>query len=759
MILKKYQETAVDNLLFQTRKLLDKSGEKICVFKAPTGSGKTIMMADYLQQLAGEHFVGRSFAFIWISSHDLHSQSKEKIEQYLSASRYTFSYLEEIQNNEFAENEIVFVNWHSLTKKGKTGEWSNILMRDNEQDRNLPTFVRNTKEKGREIILIVDESHYHYWSNQSQELVRDVIAPKLTIEVSATPSIEPKGEDIAVGNAGYIVVPFDEVVKAGMIKSETIINKEIGQYKDLSNSADEAILDASIKQRAELQTKYEEIQSPVNPLVLIQLPSESQSTSALDKTKLEMVQGYLKDTHDITLDNGRLAIWLSDTKENLSGIERIDNNVEVLIFKQAIALGWDCPRAQILVMFRDIRSVTFEIQTVGRILRMPEVKHYEGMDELNNAYVYTNLGEIKIKQDDNSQKFFNVFPSHREARYSPIGLPSVYLSRIDYGDLTLVFRTLFIEEANKRFGITRQDIGNVAYEKADIDLELYLEELTRPIIADAVIDNIDGARDVIGELVEFSVPTVDLKYKFELFAKVSSLPFAPVRSHTKIQQAFYDWFDNYLGYADKSRAEIQRVVVCSETNQKIFSEIIESAKERFREVKKEEQKAKQRRKEYVWNVPVVDYFNENYERAQIANNVMTPCFLAKNRSNPEKDFETILAKSSNVAWWYKNGESKETYFAVPYTHPADDLEHAFYPDYIVRMKDGSLGIFDTKSGFTATSEETRAKSDALQAYIATNKKKKLLGGIVVFDRTGVFVFGGKKYASDLGAKGWERLEI
>ena len=759
MILKKYQETAVDNLLFQTRKLLDKSGEKICVFKAPTGSGKTIMMADYLQQLAGEHFVGRSFAFIWISSHDLHSQSKEKIEQYLSASRYTFSYLEEIQNNEFAENEIVFVNWHSLTKKGKTGEWSNILMRDNEQDRNLPTFVRNTKEKGREIILIVDESHYHYWSDQSQELVRDVIAPKLTIEVSATPSIEPKGEDIAVGNAGYIVVPFDEVVKAGMIKSETIINKEIGQYKDLSNSADEAILDASIKQRAELQAKYEEIQSPVNPLVLIQLPSESQSTSALDKTKLEMVQGYLKDTHDITLDNGRLAIWLSDTKENLSGIERIDNNVEVLIFKQAIALGWDCPRAQILVMFRDIRSVTFEIQTVGRILRMPEVKHYEGMDELNNAYVYTNLGEIKIKQDDNSQKFFNVFPSHREARYSPIGLPSVYLSRIDYGDLTLVFRTLFIEEANKRFGITRQDIGNVAYEKADIDLELYLEELTRPIIADAVIDNIDGARDVIGELVEFSVPTVDLKYKFELFAKVSSLPFAPVRSHTKIQQAFYDWFDNYLGYADKSRAEIQRVVVCSETNQKIFSEIIESAKERFREVKKEEQKAKQRRKEYVWNVPVVDYFNENYERAQIANNVMTPCFLAKNRSNPEKDFETILAKSSNVAWWYKNGESKETYFAVPYTHPADDLEHAFYPDYIVRMKDGSLGIFDTKSGFTATSEETRAKSDALQAYIATNKKKKLLGGIVVFDRTGVFVFGGKKYASDLGAKGWERLEI
>lgn len=758
MRLKNYQKTAVDQLLFQTKKLLDKSGDKICVFKAPTGSGKTIMMADYLQQLAKEHIPNKRFSFIWISSNDLHEQSKKKIEAYLADSRYTFSSLEDVQRNVFAENEIVFVNWHSLTKKNREGEWSNVLMRENEQNRNLPSFVKNTKEYDREIILIVDESHYHYWSDQSQELVRDVIAPKLTIEVSATPSIEPKGEDIAVGNAGYIVVPLDEVVAEGMIKSETIINKEIGDFQEFSNSADEAIIDASVAQRETLKKAYEAENSTVNPLVLIQLPSESQKTSALDQSKLEMVQNYLKEKHDITLDNGRLAIWLSDNKENLEGIERVDNHVEVLIFKQAIALGWDCPRAQILVMFRDIKSVTFEIQTVGRILRMPEIKHYDS-ELLNSAYVYTNLGEIKIKQEDGSLTFFNVNPSHRESGYDPVDLPSVYLSRVDYGDLTLTFRKLFIEEANKRFGITSKDIGDSAYKKADKDLELYLEELTRPVIANAVIDNIDGARDVVGELVEFSVPEADLKYKFELFAKVSSLPFAPVRSHTKVQQAFYDWFDNFLGYREKSRAEIQRVVVCSEANQKIFSEIIERAKERFRDVRREEQKSKQRRKEYTWNVPFVDYFNENYERVEIANNVMSPCYLQKKRSDQEKNFESMLAKSSDVSWWYKNGESKESYFAISYNHPEDGIDHAFYPDYIVQMKDGSIGIFDTKSGFTATSLETHAKSDALQAYIKANKKKKLFGGIVVSDKTGTFVFSGDKYDSDLGSKGWSELKI
>jgi len=67
-----------------------------------------------------------------------------------------------------------------------------------------------------------------------------------------------------------------------------------------------------------------------------------------------------------------------------------------LIFKQAIALGWDCPRAQILVIFRETKEKVFLIQTVGRIMRMPEFHHYESRPELNKGYVFTNLGDIEI---------------------------------------------------------------------------------------------------------------------------------------------------------------------------------------------------------------------------------------------------------------------------------------------------------------------------------------------------------------------------
>ena len=61
---------------------------------------------------------------------------------------------------------------------------------------------------------------------------------------------------------------------------------------------------------------------------------------------------YLKVMYNITTDNGKLAVWLSNEKENLANLEAPDNLTEVLLFKQAIALGWDCPRAAVLLIFR-----------------------------------------------------------------------------------------------------------------------------------------------------------------------------------------------------------------------------------------------------------------------------------------------------------------------------------------------------------------------------------------------------------------------
>jgi len=761
MNLKEYQIKSVEKLLIITKKLLEKGGTRTCVVKAPTGSGKTIIVAEWLNLLAKEE-LGKSYAFIWISGNNLHEQSKKKLDIYLHDSSYTLTLLESVTNKEFQKNEIAFVNWHSLIKQDNhTGEYTNVLMRDNEDDRNLKTFVNNTKQKGLGIILIVDESHFHYWSKKSQDLVQSVIAPSLIIEVSATPVITPTPEDLEYEEAGQITIRFENVVVEGMIKKDVVVNAGIGDKSNYTSVADEVLLNTAIKKREQLKEIYHKNGIEINPLLLIQLPSEGEKTSALDESKMEKVIRLLKEKHNITFDNGKLAIWLSELKKNKENIERIDNPVEVLIFKQAIALGWDCPRAQILVMFREIKSKIFEVQTVGRILRMPEAKHYDILD-LDRAYVYTNVDRIAIKEDKDSKGLFQVYASHRIKDYKEVKLPSIYLKRVDYGDLTLQYRKLFIEEANKYFGISEKDFPHQALKKADIKLDLKPSELGQPIIADAVFTDIDSQtkNEIVGIKINFAVSEDEIKYKFVTFAKLVSLPYAPIRSCNKVQMAFYDWFDNYLGYKNNSRLDIQRIVVCSETNQKIFREIIEAAKSRFKELRTAEINATNRKKEFVWDVPVVEYFNENHVLYNSSNYAHDNCFLFVNRSRPEIEFENILNESKNVIWWFKNGIEKETCFAIDYQDPKTGIMRAFYPDFIVLFKDKSVGIYETKSGFTAELEETKAKSEVLKKYIkAHSDKRKLKGGIVQSTKMGMFVFEGYNYDQNFKEKKWVHIDI
>jgi len=66
---------------------------------------------------------------------------------------------------------------------------------------------------------------------------------------------------------------------------------------------------------------------------------------------------------------------------------------------------------------------------------------------------------------------------------------------------------------------------------------------------------------------------------------------------------------------------------------------------------------------------------------------------------------------------------------VPYTDE-NGYERAFYVDFIVKFKDGTIGLFDTKSGMTAKDAGPRA--EGLQKYIKKNKSKKVWGGIAIF---------------------------
>jgi type III restriction enzyme len=392
VILKNFQTKAVSDLIHKSQKLLKLSGNRKLIFRSPTGSGKTIMMAEYIERFVLDKISSDDFCFIWATPRKtLTLQSKSKLEKYFQYKKLLkCSEFHELQDNKISTNEVLFLNWESINKSNK-----NTIVRDNERDFYLQKILENTRDEKREVILIIDESHHHATSEISKNLISEFSA-KISVEVSATPTIINPDE--------IINVDIEDVKLEALIKKSVKLNEGLENIYEnerikikLKDGTENFILNEAINKRNVLLDSYKKENKKINPLLLIQLPDRKTGEEDRLKTEIEV---FLKKKHNISIDNGKLAIYLSEDKQNLENISKNDNAVEVLIFKQAIALGWDCPRAQILVLFRDWKNLSFSIQTIGRIMRMPDaISGYYQNDELNHSYVFTNLDYIELSED------------------------------------------------------------------------------------------------------------------------------------------------------------------------------------------------------------------------------------------------------------------------------------------------------------------------------------------------------------------------
>src|SRR5258707_11484728 len=107
-----YQQKAETKLVNSSIEFLTEKGSFITVFQAPTGSGKTVMLASALSSLVKSPDKPKLLSFIWISVNSLHEQSKESLEEYFEEERLLHCIsVNEIDNKILQENEILFVNW------------------------------------------------------------------------------------------------------------------------------------------------------------------------------------------------------------------------------------------------------------------------------------------------------------------------------------------------------------------------------------------------------------------------------------------------------------------------------------------------------------------------------------------------------------------------------------------------------------------------------------------------------------------------
>lgn len=777
--LKPYQEKAVDQLVKKTVELLGHDGPgEVCVFQAPTGSGKTVIMAKFIEALIKE-IPKDDVCFVWMSigKGDLHVQSKHSLGKIFNGFPRV-SLVEEAfggGRERIVQNEVIVANWEKLRSKDKeSGEWKNLIMKDGEKI-NFRDVLGKTREQ-RKIILIIDESHVSADTRRANEL-RDIIGADIVIEMSATPK-RPQQEigfaqELAKGGAGYVFVEPKDVIDEGMIKKEIIINEDIEKIAQSEDDSQAVVLEASFCKRLELKKAFEKEGSDINPLVLVQIP-----TAEAGEQKIEAVKKFLAGKHIIERKNGhgngKLAIWLAEQKSELiDWIAEPDNEIEFLIFKQAIDTGWDCPRAHILVKFRETHNIVFEIQTVGRILRMPEQHHYAN-EALNRGYIYTNLRSVTVKKEEYNPNIIKHLRAERIEGYKPIKLESYYKARADYGDVTSSFHKVFEKAADDYFGTLRkhksaENIKKVESKGVDLNIKKYQQE----IIADTHVDvkdfdELEGKLDS-NTMAKLQVAADELMLFFEQTIKNNLGPFKNVkRSVPSVKSAIYIWFQEVLGSKDwgEENMLMTQKVFMSEKNRGHFEKILSSAIDIYISVKEQEikERIEESEQRYPFELRPELFYNEYAdEKVRMKKYAYEPCYLNIDRSAPEKKFEEFLDdNSTKVDWWWKNGENKLDYFGIKYEY--QNSIYTFYPDYLLRFKDGRIAILEVKESNDRDGlSYTKAKAEALQKYIKGLGNKKLFGGVVIERGDSWLINDKPKYDWDKCEKGdwgdWMALRL
>ena len=700
------------------------------VLKSCTGSGKTIILTHFMD----EYFKSNhKTVFIWLTpgKGNLEEQSKEKMDRYVHGSQTKL--LSDIMTAGFEENDACFINWEKLTKKG------NNALKDIERT-NFIEHIRNALDNGLCFKIIVDESHQND-TIKADDIIELFHSDKI-IRCSATPK--------NYKNAILIDIPEEDVIAEGLIKKLLIINENFEQHISVDDQIT-YLLDKAIAKQRELHSEYLNRNAEINPLIIVQIPNKSDAL-------LDRVEEYF-ESKGITYENNLLAVWLSDKKQNLEDIEEPNATPIAVIIKQAVATGWDCPRAQILVKLRDNMSEVFEIQTIGRIRRMPEAKHY-GSDLLDSCYLYT-LDEkftesVKLSLGTGALDAYKVFlkPEHRSFE-----IISEYKTDVPYprdGKLSLKVIYKYFE---KQYHITKDTSKNKTLLEAhgysfsgdiiDYTKSGSVSTLSKENIADLNDISIHESLNTHKHGKEYHHCVAEIGYKVNLDYN---------NINTIMRKLFLDGLRCETKILNVGTRELYAFII----NNKHL--LVEDVRNAMADESLQLSLAIPKTTEKPIGFPlemIFTYDGSAKSQVEMTKNVYKGYLSsAEKRSMPEKLLERHCESSPNIRWFYKNGDKGIEYFSIVYTDNFGK-QKSFYPDYIVGASDGSTWIIETKGGFTKSGDSedidkyTAKKFLVLKNYI---DKYRLHGGIVRQDKqSGELCICTETYSDNIRSESWKLL--
>lgn len=724
--------TLADFQLAAIKKLLESMDEpcREIVLKSPTGSGKTIILTHFMDEYISGH--GKT-VFVWLTpgKGDLEEQSKLKMDKYIHNAQTKL--LSDIMTSGFSESDCCFINWEKLTKKG------NNALKDSERT-NFLEWIDKALDNGIAFKIIIDESHQNF--TEKSDAIIQLFKTEKIIRCSATPLISK--------SAKLIEISEEDVIAEGLIKKLLVINENFPQVIETDNQT-HYLLDKAYAKQQELRSLFLQRKLNINPLIIVQLPNNSDALC-------EIVEKWF-ESKGITAEAGTLSIWLSGGHENIDNISENNTESVAVIMKQAVATGWDCPRAHILVKLRENMDETFEIQTIGRIRRMPEAKHYEN-DLLDSCYLYTFDGQftqgVKASLGKSALEAKTLFLKNEHKSFTLIKQQRTMVTNLRDPRKALTVIAQYIKKVFALGGNKKENKVRLENEGFEFSKNVVRYTLSGSVVVFAELSEKDKLNAIkINEPISTTVHGREYHNRVGRMGLEIGMPYNYM--NTIIGKLFGEKFD----YREKILSLIPRELYAFVINN--FDYLRRLCREAMAVQLNQISLSFNKVSEKHFTIPQSTLFTYDLQsKVQTISekNVYSGYLMsAEPRSSSEKKLEKFCESCTAVDWLYKNGDKGDEYFSIVYLDNANH-QKLFYPDYIISVK-GKIWIVETKGGFNKAGESedidifSSKKFDVLKSYLT---KYGLHGGFVRYDKQSEeLCICTENYSDDIHDEDWKLL--
>jgi type III restriction enzyme len=385
------------------------------VLSSPTGSGKTITIGALLESIfeGDDNYPSEPRTrVLWISdSPELNNQSRDKL--LAACDTPTYQELELIDSDTFdeeflREGAVYFINTQLLGRDKR-------LTKEGGDQRTFTfwqTVANTVREYGPELLLIIDEAHRGMGVSAREREARTTIIRKF-IDGSKEDGLPPlpiilgmsattRRFDDVLGETQQrtvrkVTITPEEVRTSGLIKDQMVVIVPTEPV-----NTDMTLLERAVRRWREFEETWDDYSRKegdrfIYPALVVQVEDGVPGRDVLSKTPLDQVVEIIRREGG-TLGQGAIAhcfevqrdLVLGNTNVRRVDASRIeqDKTVRIILFKTALGVGWDCPRAEVMMSFRKAIDPTVIAQLIGRMIRSVFARRIEAYEMLNTVELF-----------------------------------------------------------------------------------------------------------------------------------------------------------------------------------------------------------------------------------------------------------------------------------------------------------------------------------------------------------------------------------